>query len=496
MVVRIRQNACGGIDLHHLEAELKEAGPREIIGSFSAASNVTGTLTDVDAVSALVHRYGGFAFFDYACAGPYVDIDMNPTPVDNDDQMLVYKDAVFISPHKFIGGPGTSGVLVAKRGCFRNEEPYNDGGGTVAFVTRHNHTHVVNPESREGGGTQNILGDIRAGLVFQLKRTFTPSFIMLIEDEMWRQTLQEWRNVPNLIILGNLDTKRLPIFPMLFYNPDTGRFLHHDFVAMLMNDVFGIQVRSGCACAGPYGLDLFGMSEKRANEFKKLIAADCGGCDAESDGYSHKKKYSSIDYRNAVFKPGFVRLNIPYFVSDDTLKFVHKAVKVIAENAWKLLPSYDFDQATGKWTFKGVEQKVHRKQLQSISFAPEQQCDGHNKLKRIQKQSRTKDMEDSLGSESKAMYKRTLKHGTQLFKDAKYAPGDQHARQPEVTDHALRWFMLPEEAAAVLAGRAVTSLPVEQLPFFPGALARKLGVGIVGHEARGDMDEHCPLEFY
>ncbi|CAL1543001.1 unnamed protein product, partial [Lymnaea stagnalis] len=251
-VIRIRQNSDGLTDLEHLETELRRScrcGPeRLLIGSFSAASNVTGILTDTLAISLLMHKYKGFALFDYACAAPYVEIDMNCT--EKGEQ--AYKDAVFISPHKFVGGPQTPGILVAKRWLFKNKTPHGVGGGTVVFVRRFNHTYLHEVEHREEGGTPAIIESIRAGLVFRLKQAFSHKFIMSRENEMFELASRIWGEHPNILILGNLIVRRLPIFSMLFLNPVTGRLLHHDFVAMLLNDLFGIQVRSGCACAAPY----------------------------------------------------------------------------------------------------------------------------------------------------------------------------------------------------------------------------------------------------
>merc|ERR1719239_90428 len=143
---------------------------------------------------------------------------MNPLP-DVNSAGETYKDAVFISTHKFIGGPGTPGILVAKQHMFRNKTPHNVGGGTVAFVRRKDYRFHADPEHREEGGTPAILESIRAGLVFQLKETFTPAFIMAKEKMMLDWAIKSWGHIPNLVILGNMNVPRLPIFPMLFFNP-------------------------------------------------------------------------------------------------------------------------------------------------------------------------------------------------------------------------------------------------------------------------------------
>src|SRR5262249_26995230 len=162
------------------------------IGSFSAASNVTGIVTDVDEVSTVLHRAGALSFWDYAAAGPYLPIDMNPPAP------LASKDAVFLSPHKFIGGPGTPGVLVAKRRLFRNRVPSVPGGGTVTFVTPRGHSYDPDPEIREEGGTPAIVESIRAGVVFALKEAVGSDAIRRREHEFARRALDSWAENPNI----------------------------------------------------------------------------------------------------------------------------------------------------------------------------------------------------------------------------------------------------------------------------------------------------------
>ncbi|KAH9495199.1 hypothetical protein Btru_015625, partial [Bulinus truncatus] len=376
-VIRIRQTAHGLTDLEHLEHELKKTrcgSERLLIGSFSAASNVTGILTDTVALSNLMHQYKGYAFFDFACAAPYVDVDMNC--VDKGD--LAYKDAIFISPHKFIGGPQTPGLLVAKRWIFKNTYPHGVGGGTVVFVRRQNHIYYSEQEHREEGGTPAIIESIRAGLVFKLKDAFKPKFIMEKEIQMMELAKALWVEHPNILILGDLTVERLPIFSMLFLNRATGRLLHHDFVAMLLNDLFGIQVRSGCACAAPYGLDLIGMTEDMAKRFESFITNTPQAYRSPESIKMEKEEalkaenpkppkeeplevntapactlHTKAD--NIVFRPGFVRLSFPFFMSQNCFSFVIKAILMVAEKGWMLLPLYEFNRKTGKWWFRSEE---------------------------------------------------------------------------------------------------------------------------------------------
>jgi selenocysteine lyase/cysteine desulfurase len=220
---------------------------KHIICTFNAASNVTGIRTDVDSISTLVHKYDGWIFWDYAAAAPYLEINMNSSTTS-------FKDAVFISTHKFIGGPGAPGILIAKKNLFTNKIPNNCGGGTVNFVTRTQIEYIKDIETREEGGTPDILGSIRAGLVFHLKESVGHHFIESREDELVKKFFQHFKNHKTLRVLGSSSVSRLAIFSFLIYVPQFKKFLHHHFICVLLNDLFGIQIRSGCSCAGPYVL--------------------------------------------------------------------------------------------------------------------------------------------------------------------------------------------------------------------------------------------------
>lgn len=172
-----KSNGQGGVDLGDLEEKLIAFKDRHfVLGSFSACSNITGILCDTVSITSLLHKYNAFAFFDYASAAPYVDIDMNPRTA-NDDPRQYEKDAIAISTHKFVGGPQTPGILVIKKRFLSNSVPSKPGGGTVFFVTEKSHRYLENFEEREEGGTPNIIGDIRAGLVFQLKEAIGIEYI-------------------------------------------------------------------------------------------------------------------------------------------------------------------------------------------------------------------------------------------------------------------------------------------------------------------------------
>ena len=327
-VVTIDEDIDGHVDLAQLERELERHRDRpQLIGSFSAASNVTGIMTDVGAVSSLLHRYGAIALWDYAAAAPYVQIDMG-SPTDGDE----YLDAIFVSPHKLIGGPGTPGLLVARRELFSNRVPDVPGGGTVSFVNPEDHGYLTDVEHREEGGTPEIVGSIRTGLIFQLKEAVGIECITEREEHFVRRAITTWDEHPNLMILGSHDAERLSIVSFVVRDvppgtePVPGRYLHHNFVVSVLNDLFGIQSRGGCSCAGPYGHRLLGIDLERSHEFEREITRGCEG-----------------------IKPGWVRVNFNYFIDDTTFDYIVDAVSLLADEGRKLLPYYRFEPDTGLW---------------------------------------------------------------------------------------------------------------------------------------------------
>ncbi|MEL6985525.1 MAG: aminotransferase class V-fold PLP-dependent enzyme, partial [Actinomycetota bacterium] len=327
-VVTIEEDADGHLDIDQLAAELARHADRPLkIGSFSAASNVTGIITDTRAVSSLLHANGALAFWDFAAAAPYVEIDMGSS-ADGDD----YYDAIFVSPHKLIGGPGTPGLLVARRELFANRVPDVPGGGTVAYVNPAEHDYLDHVEHREEGGTPAIIESIRAGLVFQLKDAVGANTIRQREERFVRAAIERWEANPNLDVLGSHTAERLSIvsFVVRHGEPDPDgdqqTYLHHNYVVALLNDVFGIQSRGGCSCAGPYGHRLLGIDLERSHEFEREINRGCEG-----------------------IKPGWVRINFNYFIDDATFEYLLDAVDFVAAHGADLLPDYRFELESGLW---------------------------------------------------------------------------------------------------------------------------------------------------
>ncbi len=314
-VVVIHENADGRVDVDDLTAQLEAYADRPLkIGSFSAASNVTGIVVDSALITQTLHAHGALAFWDFAAAAPYVDIDMRNG-----------YDAVFISPHKFIGGPGTPGVLVARKHLLTNSVPDMVGGGTVAYVNPLEHRYLTHPAHREEAGTPAIIESIRAGLVFGLKEAVGVEAIQALEHDFLRRALEAWGAHPAIQVLGNPLAERLSIVSFVIKRPG-GRYLHHNAVVAILNDLFGIQSRGGCSCAGPYGHRLLGIDIERSHEFEREITGGCEG-----------------------IKPGWVRVSFNYFISDTVFEYIVRAVTMIAEHGHKLVPQYRFALDTGLW---------------------------------------------------------------------------------------------------------------------------------------------------
>ncbi|MCC7537837.1 MAG: aminotransferase class V-fold PLP-dependent enzyme [Deltaproteobacteria bacterium] len=411
-VVTIDEDSDGRIDLAHLERELvAHRGRALVIGSFSAASNVTGIGSETHAISALLHRYGALSFWDFAAAGPYVKIEMNPADVDG---VSTHKDAIFLSPHKFIGGPGTPGVLVAKRHLFKNRVPSVPGGGTVTYVNAFEHRYLSDPVQREEGGTPAILESIRAGLVFQLKEAVGTDLIRAREESFIHRAIDAWSESPNIRILGNKEAWRLSIVSFVVRHGQG--VLHHNFVVALLNDLFGIQARGGCSCAGPYGHRLLGIDLTTSRGFECAVVAGAEG-----------------------IKPGWVRVNFNYFISETVFEFLIQAVRLVAEEGWKLLPHYRFDLASGMWR--------HRR---GRSEAAMRLSDNTYRSGKLEYRSRH-------ATEPEAALAGYVEEARRIIEDAvrgyRTTSIEREVLTPET--EALRWFPLPSEALAELQGQAL-----------------------------------------
>jgi len=419
-VVTIHEDADGRIDLAHLERELLRYAHRPLrIGSFSAASNVTGILSDTRAVSVMLHRHGALSLWDFAAAAPYVAIEMAPhRPAPDGDTAEAHldeKDAVFISVHKLIGGPGTPGVLVARRDMFQNRVPTVVGGGTVMYVNSDSHRYLSDPEHREEAGTPDIIGSIRAGLAFQLKEQVGTAAIEHREGSFIQRAIERWERVPGIHILGDRHARRLSI--VSFTVRHSGRYLHHNLVVALLNDLFGIQARGGCACAGPYGHRLLGIDLATARRLEQEVLLGCEG-----------------------IKPGWVRVNFNYFISEAVFEYILDAVELIATEGWRLLPQYRFESATGIWRHTG-----------GVAMPPLSLGDVRYAAGRMEYQARQTTLPES------ALAGHLADARALLITPPAPAMQPQGAEDLGVDQqfHDLRWFLMPDEAARELGAVAL-----------------------------------------
>ena len=356
------------VDLIHLEQQLRNPrfDNRLKLGTFAAASNVTGQLSNVNAIAACLHRHNALAFFDYATAAPYTELNMNPPP----DPLyplphLVAKDAVFISPHKCLGGVGTPGILIVKKHLVsQSNAPSRSGGGTVFYVTHDHHRFLGNRLERYEGGTPNIMGIVRVGLTFLLKRRANeayqrarmaeqviakdakksdamPPSIEEYDYETYRQVSTYLKQkAPNLVLLGwddGIHSKKLPIFSFLIQWGK--RFLHYNYVCAILNDVFGIQSRGGCQCAGPYSQHLLGLTARGEN-----------GCEGPNQ-HNRDIEHALVKFkeRAELLRPGYTRLSLPFKgLTIDEVEYVKNALVWVSHHAWELVCQYRCNHRTGE----------------------------------------------------------------------------------------------------------------------------------------------------
>ena len=316
-VIEIDESKEGGPDLDELSAVLADSrrAPR-VICAFSAASNITGIMTDIAAVTRIAKRSGALMVWDYAGGGPYLPIAMTAEPG-------VEIDAIAISPHKFVGGPGSSGVLIVRRDAVVTERPAVSGGGTVKFVSSRVHDYLDRLEEREEAGTPNYIGDVRAALAFLVKDAMGVQYMRRRNAELARTAIAAWKDVARLEILGSLTAPRLPIFSFLVEDP-RGGYVHPQLVTRILSDRFGIQARGGCACAGPYAHRLLNISPVASERLRREILA------------GHEEN-----------KPGFTRVNLSALMPESKVRFIIESVSVLPAEIERLRRYYEFDPGKG-----------------------------------------------------------------------------------------------------------------------------------------------------
>ncbi|MFO8077920.1 MAG: aminotransferase class V-fold PLP-dependent enzyme [Thermoplasmatota archaeon] len=319
----------GMIDLKILDKKLKDPRykNRAKYASFSAGSNVTGIRTNVYDIACLCHQNDTFVFFDFAAVAPYIEINMNKDETS-------YFDAIFFSPHKFLGGPATSGILVFNEKLYQNNLPPTcAAGGTVRYVGFNHQIYSDDIETREKAGTPPIIQTIKAALVLDVKENIGIDIIEKKEQEYGSKVLEKLKANTDILLMGDIPAeKRVSIISFNIKHDD--RFLHSRFVTTLLNDLFGIQSRAGCSCAGPYGHVLLGIDEENAERCSELIT-QC---------------YEGI-------KQGWIRINIHYTLSQEDVDYILKAIEFIAEYGYLFLHLYSFDIKTGDWAYIDYEKQ-------------------------------------------------------------------------------------------------------------------------------------------
>ena len=326
-VVVIGFDGSGRLDLKDLERKisLPEMEGREKIVSISAGSNITGLRTPVYDVARIGHAFGALVFFDFAAVAPYVDIDMNHS-------RDTYFDAIFFSPHKFLGGPGAAGILVFNKKLYRSDlPPTTAGGGTVVFVGFGIHDFAADIEAREKAGTPPILQTLKAALAMEVKERIGVALIEAIETEYTEFFHKQLRKIEGIQPIGQADPREnLSIVSFNIRHRD--RILHPKFVTRLLNDLFGIQSRAGCSCAGPYGHLLLDIDDRTSQRLRNSVRQGCSG-----------------------LKPGWVRINLHYTLTRQDLQYLLDAIAFTTRAGHLFLPLYRFDMASSEWSHREFE---------------------------------------------------------------------------------------------------------------------------------------------
>ena len=307
------------VDLDELARKLGEYKERKLkIGAFTAASNVTGITTPVHEMAKVMHEHGGLCFIDYAASAPYVDINMHPK------DPLQKLDAIYFSPHKFIGGPGSSGVVLFDSSLYHNTIPDHPGGGTVDWTNRWGeYKYIDNIELREDGGTPGFLQAIRVALVIELKKEMGVENMTRREEELIDIAMEGLRMIPEINILADNITDRIGVIS--FYH----NTIHYNFIVKSLSDRFGIQVRGGCVCAGTYGHFLLGVDQEHSDAIAK-----------------------KIDEGDLSEKPGWVRWSLHPVTTDWEVQYFLNALEEIIQNADEWRKDYYYDKHTNEYYHK------------------------------------------------------------------------------------------------------------------------------------------------
>jgi selenocysteine lyase/cysteine desulfurase len=323
----IESDENGNVDLEYFRYLLEKFKHRKNkIAAITGCSNVTGIQTPYHQIAKLMHEYGGLCFVDFSCSAPYIDINMHP------EEKGAHLDAIYFSPHKFLGGPGTSGVLIFNKKIYKNKIPDQPGGGTVVYTNPWKvHEYITNIEQREDGGTPPILQGIKVAMCIRLKEKMGVENILQREEEMLQTIFDRFSKMKNVEILEGSVKNRLGVVSFIVEGA------HYNLIVKILNDRFGIQTRGGCSCAGTYG--------------HKLLHVD--------KAWSYKI-LNSIRSGDLSCKPGWIRLSVHPTMTNAEIDFIMDAIELTASNYNEWMMDYAYDPETNEYFFKGIEAKEQR----------------------------------------------------------------------------------------------------------------------------------------
>ncbi|KAF1761379.1 hypothetical protein GCK72_009635 [Caenorhabditis remanei] len=414
----------GQVDLNHLQNILKEVrkehGNIKVVGTFCACSNLTGVLTNIQNVTKILKSFDALSIWDFASAAPYVPISVNgETPLD----------AVFFSGHKFPGGVSSPGVLIVKKNMIRATKPKRIGGGTVFFVNNSNEWYLKEVEHREEGGTADAVGAVRLAMAVKMKRAVGEGTIGKLDSVITKFVLQSFKSMDNLVLLGPVTSdNRLPVFSFLIRDPNSQLFYHHNYISALLNDLFGIQTRAGCMCAGPYAQKLLGISEETSRRFVNAIQESP---DLDRTHLRRQAEYSQQEF----LRPGFTRISFPYFFSISQVEDIVGAVQFVAKHAADFIHLYQINCETGEWHHQNQRVFHGRRWIGHVEFTS-------NGL-------RTKPISTQIVPEMRECVEKAQESAQKYSETMNLSkiPDGRTAINNEF--HGLRWFILPIEVAEV-----------------------------------------------
>ncbi|CAJ0598509.1 unnamed protein product [Cylicocyclus nassatus] len=461
----VKEAVDGTIDIddlvHVLEESCKAHPDCQILTAFTACSNITGICLDVQKITAIAKRYKAIVVWDYASAAPYVDINVNGT------QPL---DAVFFSGHKFVGGVSTPGVLVVKKSLIRTTNPKRIGGGTVFFVSPAGEWYLKDAEYREEGGTPDSVGIIRLALAVKLKRAIGEQAIIATETHKSHKFLEGLQKCDNVVLLGAPAVgNRLAVFSFLVKDPTSGLFFHHNYISALLNDLFGIQSRAGCMCAGPYAQFLMGIDEQLAAQYLAALR------EAEGLDRTHLRRVGEYSSQE-MLRPGFTRVSIPYFWSDEQVDHLVDCIRFVSERAADFIHLYQLNCESAEWHHHKQRTFHARKWLGYVSFTKHGMVIEEKKRDTSDPVLPEKSIEEAerLADESLEAVEKTV------VPDGRFAIDERHAH--------LRWFVLPIEVTERAMG---ISVDYPNPPFVPRKYSKVVAemTGEIGTELQTSCNE-------